>query len=89
MTISIDTNRILKLAEVALIYCSRIEAEKINGQRSPGSPFSLHDWIHNGCVWQSRLYCLQNLAPKAETFLTHSAAVLGVLDSVDFTRARS
>jgi hypothetical protein len=43
-------------------------------KEAQAAPLSLSDWIHNGCVQQSRLYCLQNLAPKAETFLTHSEA---------------
>ncbi len=35
---------------------------------------------------QSRLYCLQNLVPEAEIFLTHSEVVWGVGDSVDFRK---
>ncbi len=38
--------------------------EKRNVQRSPGSPISLPDWIHEGLARQSRSYCLQNLAPE-------------------------
>jgi hypothetical protein len=37
-------------------------------------------------VRQSRSYCLQNLAPKAEIFLTHSQMVWGASESVDLTR---
>jgi hypothetical protein len=59
-------------------------AKKRNVQRSPGSPLSLPDWIHKDLAQQLRSYCLQNLAPKAETFLTHSEVVWGVRDSVDF-----
>ncbi len=54
-------------------------SEKINIQRSQGSPLPLPDWNHKGWVWQSRSYCLQNLAPEAEIFLTYSEVVWGCL----------
>jgi hypothetical protein len=62
--------------------------EKINVQRSPGSPLSLPDWIHKGWVWQSHSYRLQNLALKAEIILTHSEVAWDVRDPVYFTRGR-
>ncbi len=58
----------------------------MNIQRSPGSPLPFNDWIHKGLMRQSRSYCLQNLARKAEIFLTQ--VEWGVRVSVDFARGR-
>jgi hypothetical protein len=61
-----------------------LASEKMNVQRSLGSPLPHPDLIHKGLVRQLRSYCLQNLSSEAEILCMHSEVAWGVQDSVDF-----